>query len=97
MLSCRQCGHVMMCDNCNVSYTYHSYDKRLYCHYCGRNIPNPSVCPKCGSKYIKHFGTGTEKVESIINKHFPDARVLRMDLDTTQKKNSYENIITSIF
>lgn len=94
-VSCRQCGHVMMCDNCNVSYTYHSYDKRLYCHYCGRNIPNPSVCPKCGSKYIKHFGTGTEKVQSIINKHFPDARVLRMDLDTTQKKNSYENIITS--
>ncbi len=92
-VSCRKCGHVMMCDNCNVSYTYHSYSNSLMCHYCGKTIKNPNICPKCGSKYIKYFGTGTQKVEEEVKKYFPNARVLRMDMDTTTKKNSHEKIL----
>ncbi len=92
-VSCRKCGHVMMCDNCNVSYTYHSYSNSLMCHYCGKTIKNPDICPECGSKYIKYFGTGTQKVEEEVKKYFPNARVLRMDMDTTTKKNSHEKIL----
>lgn len=92
-VSCRKCGHVMMCDNCNVSYTYHSGNGELVCHYCGKKIKNPEVCPECGSKYIRYFGTGTQKVETEVKKLFPLARVLRMDLDTTKKKHSAENIL----
>lgn len=94
-VSCRKCGHVMMCDNCNVSYTYHSKSESLMCHYCGKTIKNPTVCPECGSRYIKYFGTGTQKVEDEVKKYFPNARVLRMDMDTTTKKNSHEKILSS--
>lgn len=94
-VSCRKCGHVMMCDNCNVSYTYHSKSESLMCHYCGKTIKNPIVCPECGSRYIKYFGTGTQKVEDEVKKYFPNARVLRMDMDTTTKKNSHEKILSS--
>lgn len=94
-VSCRKCGHVMMCDNCNVSYTYHSKSQSLMCHYCGKTIKNPTVCPECGSRYIKYFGTGTQKVEDEVKKYFPNARVLRMDMDTTTKKNSHEKILSS--
>lgn len=92
-VSCRKCGHVMMCKNCNVSYTYHSYTDTLMCHYCGSTVKNPKTCPSCGSKYIKHFGTGTQKVEEEVKKYFPNARVLRMDFDTTTKKNSHQIIL----
>lgn len=94
-VSCRQCGHVMMCNSCNVNYTYHKENNRLLCHYCGSNIPNPTVCPVCQSKYIKYFGIGTEKIETEITELFPEARVLRMDLDTTRKKNSHTDILNS--
>ena len=92
-VSCRQCGFVVKCDQCDVAYTYHDAEKELVCHYCGKRIKSPSVCPVCGSKYIKYFGTGTQKIEQEVKKIFPEARVLRMDLDTTTSKNSHQKIL----
>lgn len=92
-VSCRECGYVMTCNNCNVNYTYHKGINRLSCHYCGASVKVPEVCPSCGSKHIKYFGTGTEKIEQEVNKLYPEARVLRMDLDTTQRKNSHQAIL----
>ncbi len=91
-VSCRKCGYVFKCNNCDISYTYHQNQRKLVCHYCGSKIEVPKVCPKCGSKYVKYFGVGTEKVENQIKVYFPKARTLRMDFDTTRSKNSYENI-----
>lgn len=92
-VSCRSCGFVMKCDDCNVNYTYHMNSDKLICHYCGKTAVNPKICPQCGSKYIKYFGTGTQKVEESIKKIFPESKVLRMDLDTTSKKNSHADIL----
>ena len=92
-VSCRSCGHVLGCSNCNVNYTYHQYNHRLLCHYCAAAAKMPENCPVCGSIYIKHFGVGTQKVEEFLAKEFPAARVLRMDLDTTAGKNSHSRII----
>lgn len=92
-VSCRKCGYVMKCDNCSVAYTYHKSNNTLICHYCGKRVRMPSVCPECGSKYIKFFGTGTQKIEQEINSEFPAARTIRMDKDTTAKKHSHERII----
>jgi primosomal protein N' (replication factor Y) len=94
-VSCRKCGYVFKCEHCDISLTYHSDTKKLVCHYCGSTKKLPSICPKCGSKYIKHFGVGTEKIEQEINKIFPTAKTLRMDYDTTRKKNSYEMIYSN--
>lgn len=91
-VSCRSCGHVMECPHCDVSMTYHN-EGVLKCHYCGYELPMPKKCPECGSPYIGTFGLGTQKVESAIHKEFPQARVLRMDMDTTRKKHSYEEIL----
>lgn len=91
-VSCRSCGHVMECPHCDVSMTYHR-EGMLKCHYCGYELPMPKTCPECGSPYIGTFGLGTQKVESAIYKEFPQARVLRMDMDTTRKKHSYEEIL----
>lgn len=91
-ISCRACGHVVKCSNCDVSLTYHMNGNKLMCHYCGKESHVPSKCPSCGSKYIKHFGAGTEKVENEIKKYFPGARVLRMDMDTTRKKGDHERL-----
>lgn len=91
-ISCRKCGYVFKCDNCDISLTYHSEEGCLSCHYCGYRTPIPRICPQCGSKYVKFFGIGTEKVEQEINRIFPEAKTLRMDHDTTKKKNSYEEI-----
>ena len=90
-VSCRSCGHVMECPHCDVSMTYHR-EGMLKCHYCGYELPMPKTCPECGSPYIGTFGLGTQKVESAIYKEFPQARVLRMDMDTTRKKHSYGEI-----
>lgn len=90
-VSCRTCGHVIKCDNCDISMTYHKTNNRLICHYCGYTKSLPKICPSCGSKYIKQFGLGTQKVEEEVKKFFPNARILRMDKDTTSKKDSYEN------
>lgn len=94
-VSCRKCGYVMTCENCNVNYTYHLDTDRLTCHYCNTTVENPKVCPQCGMPYIRHFGIGTQKIEQEVKKYFPEARVLRMDLDTTTKKNSHSDILKS--
>ena len=91
-ISCRQCGFVLECPHCQVSLTEHNNGK-LMCHYCGYEEKKPSLCPSCGSKYIAGFGTGTQKVEEYVRKEFPDARILRMDKDTTSKKGAYEEIL----
>ena len=92
-LSCRKCGYVLECKNCNVSYTYHLKEHKLICHYCNSTENVPNICPSCSSKYIKYFGVGTQKIEEQIKKYFKDARVMRMDMDTTSKKNSHQNIL----
>ena len=89
-ISCRSCGEVIKCEDCDISMTYHKAKNRLICHYCGKTKALPKVCPSCGSKFIKQFGVGTQKVEEEVNKLFPEARVLRMDRDTTTKKDSFE-------
>ncbi|TDT61642.1 primosomal protein N' [Fonticella tunisiensis] len=91
-VSCRACGYVSKCPHCDVSLTYHSSNNKLICHYCGFESKMHQVCPNCESKYIKYFGTGTERIESEIKKYFPNARVLRMDMDTTRKKGEHERI-----
>lgn len=92
-VSCRRCGMVMKCKNCNVNYTYHVNGGALLCHYCGDSIENPKNCQVCGSKYIKYFGVGTQRVEDEVKVLLPNARVLRMDLDTTSKKFSHDKIL----
>lgn len=91
-VSCRACGHVIKCPHCNVSLSQHN-NGRMVCHYCGYEEPVPSVCPSCKSKYISGFHAGTQKVEQTVQKTFPNARILRMDFDTTRTKDSYENIL----
>lgn len=90
-VSCRSCGYVFKCGNCDISMTYHK-DNSLICHQCGARKYLPKTCPSCQSKYIKQFGTGTEKVEEAIRKMFPEAKVMRMDRDTTKHKAAYENM-----
>lgn len=90
-VSCRKCGYVFKCDSCDIAMTYHNKGY-LECHYCGKRKPQPKICPKCGSKYVKFFGAGTEQIEHSIRETFKDASVLRMDVDTTRKKNSHEEI-----
>lgn len=92
-VSCRQCGYVVECEDCDISMTYHRNINKLRCHYCGLATSPPEVCPECGSNYIKYFGVGTEQVEQYTRKMFPDARVARMDFDTTSKKGSYDKIL----
>ena len=93
-ISCRSCGKAIMCPHCSISLTMH-YDNTLHCHYCGYTIPLPKQCPECTSPYIAGFGTGTQKVEEAVKKLFPQAKVLRMDADTTKEKESYEKILSS--
>ena len=91
-ISCRVCGTVMKCPHCDISLTYHR-GGRMSCHYCGYERPVPMSCPDCGSKHIAAFGTGTQKVEAALYKEFPDARIMRMDFDTTRKKESYNQML----
>lgn len=92
-VSCRSCGYVVECPNCSISLTYHKYENNLKCHYCGHTQDNYTQCPVCGSKYIRYFGGGTQRVEDEIIKLFPNASILRMDVDTTSKKNGHEKIL----
>lgn len=91
-VSCRKCGYVFKCNNCDISLTYHNEGGLLTCHYCGNKQRITNTCPQCKSHYVKYFGVGTEKVEQEIKRIFPEARALRMDFDTTRKKDAYENI-----
>ncbi|HAH96872.1 MAG TPA: primosomal protein N' [Firmicutes bacterium] len=87
---CRECGHVMKCPHCDVSLTYHDPDTMLCCHYCGFEQRSPEICPHCGGSAIRFFGTGTQKVQAELKQLFPQARVARMDADTTARKGSHE-------
>lgn len=93
-VSCRSCGKAVRCPHCDVGLNLHNNGK-LVCHYCGYEIPMMKNCPVCGSKYIAAFGTGTQKVEEAINNMYPQARVLRMDMDTTSKKGGHEKILSA--
>ncbi|OBW54171.1 primosomal protein N' [Bacillus safensis] len=92
---CRDCGYVEQCPHCEISLTYHRYQKRLKCHYCGHEAPVPSECPECHSEHIRYFGTGTQRVEEELTKVLPEARVIRMDVDTTSRKGAHEKLLTS--
>ncbi len=90
---CRDCGYTATCNKCNITLTYHMKQDKLKCHYCGYERQNFKECPECKSKNIRYFGTGTQKLEDQINKSFPDATTIRMDIDTVSKKNSYDTIL----
>ncbi|WMC92212.1 replication restart helicase PriA [Kineothrix sp. MB12-C1] len=91
-ISCRACGHVMKCPHCDVSLSEHKNGK-LVCHYCGHEEISVKSCPTCGSKYMLGFRAGTQQIEEALHKEFPEAKVLRMDADTTRTKDSYEEIL----
>ncbi len=93
-ISCRACGYVVKCPHCDVSLSEHR-NGMLLCHYCGYEEPKKKMCPKCGSKYLMGFKAGTEQIEEALHKEFPEARVLRMDADTTRTKESYEKILAA--
>ena len=94
MIECKTCGWVPRCKHCDVPLTYHKRLGKLTCHYCGAIYEAPSECPACGSKEIIGRGLGTEKIEDIISTEFPEARISRMDLDTTRSRDAYEHIIS---
>ncbi len=93
-ISCPKCGWVASCDNCSISLTYHSANKRLMCHYCGHSELIPQKCPECESEHIVFLGAGTQKLEEELNMLFPDARVLRLDADSTMTKDSFATKLT---
>ena len=92
IITCRDCGHTEKCPKCDISYTYHKTSNNLKCHYCGTSKPVPNKCTNCGSTNIKDYGMGTEKLEEELHKLF-DAKIIRMDIDTTSKKGEHERII----
>lgn len=94
-VSCRKCGYVFTCENCDISLTYHKKSNTGKCHYCGYEKEIPKECPECKSKYIKPFGIGTQKIEEEIKSLFANMRVLRLDRDTTSKKGSFDRILNS--
>lgn len=85
-LLCRSCGHVYVCPDCSISMTYHRNTDRLECHYCGREMDSPSACDNCGGGYIHYAGAGTEQLESLLRELFPQARIARLDRDTTRRR-----------
>lgn len=91
-ISCRACGYVIQCPHCDVSLSQHA-GGRMVCHYCGYEQPLPKICPSCGSKYLGGFKAGTQKIEMLVQQRFPQARVMRMDFDTTRTKDAYEKIL----
>ncbi len=94
-VSCRACGHVLMCENCSVSMTYHSDNGRLMCHYCGMSVPFTNKCPDCGAEQLRYAGLGTQRVIEEVGRLFPTARILRMDADTTMTRYSHEEKLGS--
>ena len=92
-IMCRDCGYTIKCPNCNITMTYHLKQNKLKCHYCGHEEYPVKICPECKGNNIRYFGTGTQKLEAQINKIFPNASTIRMDIDTVTKKNSHEEIL----
>ena len=92
-IMCRDCGYTAKCKNCDITLTYHLKENKLKCHYCGYETNALTVCPECKSKNIRYFGTGTQRLEEQIREMFPQASVIRMDIDTVTKKNSHEDIL----
>ncbi|WKB73663.1 primosomal protein N' [Ligilactobacillus animalis] len=90
---CRDCGFVLKCPNCDVSLTLHMDTHSMKCHYCGHEEAIPNRCPSCDSKKIRYYGTGTQKVQAELEKLLPEARILRMDVDTTRKKGAHERLL----
>ncbi|WP_436860714.1 primosomal protein N' [Staphylococcus caeli] len=90
---CRDCGHVPQCPNCDISLTYHKSTDQLKCHYCGHQEVPPNRCPNCESEHIRQVGTGTQRVEELLQEAFQDARIIRMDVDTTSKKGAHEKLL----
>ncbi len=91
---CRECGEALQCPSCDISLTYHQTNQMMRCHYCGYGEPLPHNCPSCGSKHIRHFGMGTQRVEEELHRHFPDLRVIRMDVDTTRRKGAHQRLLS---
>lgn len=91
-IACNDCGHVITCPNCSISLTYHSYNNRLTCHYCGYTKTLDNVCPECQSENVRYSGYGTQRIEDELEALFPDARILRMDADTTSAKFSHDRL-----
>ena len=91
-VSCRECGHVVKCPHCNVALSVHRGGK-MVCHYCGYEQPKVTRCPECGSPYIGEFRAGTQQIEDLVKKRFPEAKILRMDMDTTRQKDAHEKIL----
>lgn len=92
-ISCKNCGHVIKCPNCDITLTFHKSSNTLRCHYCGYGAKVENICPECNEESLTPLGTGTEKVEEKLNELFPNYKVLRMDIDTTTKKNAHEKMI----
>lgn len=92
---CRDCGYVAMCESCDISLTYHRSQHMLRCHYCGHEERMITTCQACESEHVRYFGTGTQKVEEELGKLLPEARVIRMDVDTTRRKGSHEKLLTA--
>ena len=93
-LSCRSCGKAVTCPHCDVSLSLHNNGKCV-CHYCGYEVAAPKLCPSCNSKYIAPFKAGTQQIEELLKKSYPNARILRMDMDTTKNKNGHEAILSA--
>ena len=96
LLICKVCAYTPKCINCDVSLTYHKSSGKLHCHYCGYKEEAPSICPACGSTHLEYKGFGTEKIEDELSMLLPEARITRMDLDTTRSKNSLQNILNDL-
>lgn len=90
---CRDCGHVPQCPNCDISLTYHKSTDQLKCHYCGHQEVPPNQCPNCESEHIRQMGTGTQRVEELLQEAFQEARIIRMDVDTTSRKGAHEKLL----
>lgn len=97
-ISCRSCGEVIKCPHCDLSLTYHTQGKsrgKMVCHFCGYETDYVKVCPSCGSKYVSGFKAGTQQIADVVQKAFPEARILRMDADTTSGKDGHEKILSA--
>jgi primosomal protein N' (replication factor Y) len=93
---CRECGETVQCKNCSISMTYHKFEHRLICHYCGFMRPAPKTCPKCGSEFVQYLGTGSEKLEHVMHTMFPQARIGRLDRDTVRGRDDLERMLNSL-